>query len=355
MSIQHHPPAMKEQLRMKEIAAAAGVSVATVSRALNNHPGIPAETRRHIRAVARRLGYRPNPLVGALMTQIRGRKPSARANLACLHGQPSSPGLGQTQSDFLEGARHAATQLGYHIDFFDAARPESTPGELVRVWRARNVSGVILKNFRPKGEFALPWDEFAWVVSGHNEGLPRLHRVGNEIYQIVSLALRQAHERGYRRPGLALPLQGPDRAGYRWPGAFQGNLMCLGLRLGADCFFRAEWDPEAFGKWVHRYRPDVVLSMLDEPLMWLRRMGVRVPGEAGFIHLAANISSPSTSGVVQDFFRGGEAAVHTLDSELRRNERGIPELPTTFTVSGTWRRGKTIRPVSGRGRGQNAR
>jgi LacI family transcriptional regulator len=45
------------------IAAASGFSVSTVSRALQGNPALPAATVRKIRAAARAVGYRPNPLV----------------------------------------------------------------------------------------------------------------------------------------------------------------------------------------------------------------------------------------------------------------------------------------------------
>ena len=53
---------------MKDIAAACGVSVATVSKALNNHSDIGEETKQHIKEVARQMGYSPNALARALKT-----------------------------------------------------------------------------------------------------------------------------------------------------------------------------------------------------------------------------------------------------------------------------------------------
>jgi len=54
---------------MQDIAEAAGVSQSTVSRVLNDTPTsvpIAAETRERVQEVARRLGYRPNPLARGL-------------------------------------------------------------------------------------------------------------------------------------------------------------------------------------------------------------------------------------------------------------------------------------------------
>ena len=53
---------------VKDIAAAVGVSVATVSNVLNDRPNVGAATRRKVSEVARRLGYRPNRAAQAMRT-----------------------------------------------------------------------------------------------------------------------------------------------------------------------------------------------------------------------------------------------------------------------------------------------
>lgn len=50
---------------MADIAAVAGVSKDTVSRALRRRPDVRPEVRRRIQTLARQMGYRPNPLVRA--------------------------------------------------------------------------------------------------------------------------------------------------------------------------------------------------------------------------------------------------------------------------------------------------
>lgn len=53
---------------MKDIAAICNVSVATVSKALSNRPGVNADTSQRIQDVARKFNYRPNALVRSLQT-----------------------------------------------------------------------------------------------------------------------------------------------------------------------------------------------------------------------------------------------------------------------------------------------
>lgn len=58
------------RITMRDVAEAAGVSVATVSAAVNDRADqrIPDETRRRVRATARELGYHPNPQARAVRT-----------------------------------------------------------------------------------------------------------------------------------------------------------------------------------------------------------------------------------------------------------------------------------------------
>ncbi|UED85251.1 LacI family DNA-binding transcriptional regulator [Streptomyces profundus] len=57
---------------IREVAAAAGVSITTVSDALNGKGRLPDTTRRHVRAIADRLGYRPSAAARTLRTGKSG-------------------------------------------------------------------------------------------------------------------------------------------------------------------------------------------------------------------------------------------------------------------------------------------
>ncbi len=54
------------RVTLKDVAKAAGVSAMSVSKALNNKPGLSIETQKHIREVARQLNYRPNLVAKSL-------------------------------------------------------------------------------------------------------------------------------------------------------------------------------------------------------------------------------------------------------------------------------------------------
>jgi LacI family transcriptional regulator len=59
---------LKERVTIYEVAAAAGVSLATVSRVINNHQNVTPATRKKVEDAIQRLQYRPSGLAQALAT-----------------------------------------------------------------------------------------------------------------------------------------------------------------------------------------------------------------------------------------------------------------------------------------------
>ena len=51
---------------IKELSARCGLSVSTVSKALNDYPDVSEETRKQVRAVADEMGYRANAIARSL-------------------------------------------------------------------------------------------------------------------------------------------------------------------------------------------------------------------------------------------------------------------------------------------------
>ncbi|MBN9026839.1 MAG: LacI family DNA-binding transcriptional regulator, partial [Rhizobiales bacterium] len=60
-------PARRRPVTLRDVAEAAGVSVATASKALNDQGRMTVETRTRIRSVALQLGFRPNGLAQSLL------------------------------------------------------------------------------------------------------------------------------------------------------------------------------------------------------------------------------------------------------------------------------------------------
>lgn len=84
--------------RMEDVAAAAGVSMKTVSRVLNREPNVRPETRRRVEEAVARLQYRPNPSARSLAGQ-------RSYVIALAYDNPSRNYLMEIQSGVLEACR----------------------------------------------------------------------------------------------------------------------------------------------------------------------------------------------------------------------------------------------------------
>ena len=71
---------------IKELSAACGLSVSTISKALNDYPDVSAETREHVRRIAAKMGYRPSAIA-------RGLKIGRTFSLGVLYNDDSASGL----------------------------------------------------------------------------------------------------------------------------------------------------------------------------------------------------------------------------------------------------------------------
>lgn len=101
---------------MKDIAAACGVSVATVSKALNNHSDISTETKAMVKQRARELGYHPNFSARALKT-------NKSYNLGVLYKDDAGSGLTHDYfAQVLENFKVTAENSGYDITFLNNSR-----------------------------------------------------------------------------------------------------------------------------------------------------------------------------------------------------------------------------------------
>lgn len=101
------PTNLKDRVTIYEVAAASGVSLATVSRVINNLENVKPETRKKVQDAIKRLGYRPSGLAQALAT-------SKTTNIGVVIPSANYVYI----SDFLHGLTDSARDMGYAITLF---------------------------------------------------------------------------------------------------------------------------------------------------------------------------------------------------------------------------------------------
>lgn len=122
-------------ISMKDIADKCSVSVATVSKALNNHSDIGEETKKYIKETAERLGYHPNSSARALKTK-------RTLNIGVLFVDEGRSGLTHDYfAKVLDSFKRVSEVSGYDITFINAISQKMTYLEHSRY---RGVDGVVI-------------------------------------------------------------------------------------------------------------------------------------------------------------------------------------------------------------------
>lgn len=122
-----------EKVTIKEVAEAAGVSVMTVSRVLNNRPDVSNTTRKRIQQIINQLGYAPNAMASSLR-----------------QGRSNTIGVVATGIEYfgpsrtIVGIEQEAEELGYSLLLNLLHTPEDKQDQTVlESLLARQVDGLI--------------------------------------------------------------------------------------------------------------------------------------------------------------------------------------------------------------------
>jgi len=346
---------------MQDVAELAGVHRTTVSLVLRQHPRIPADTRAQVLRAVEKLGYRPNPLISALMKARRNRQsPRDLSTIAWITAWPTRHGWRAPENpipDFLPGAQRRAQDLGYKIDHFWLTEPGMTPDRLSKILLTRGITGIILGRLPPGlRQLSLQWQHFCSVSIGVSLESPRLSHVAENHFQTCKMAVQACLEKGHRRPGLVLPHRLYARVQEKFLGAFLSEQHALPEEERIPPLITEQPDEALFRRWFRRHRPGVVICpniAVVQP--WLLNLGLQPGTDLGLAGLAVEVTDGSHAGIWSDPGIIGGMAVELVVGALNINERGIPRHPQEILYTPQWIDGSTLgqppsKPLSARAR-----
>lgn len=117
---------------LKDIAAATGFSINTVSRALRGDQKISAESRTKIQESAKMLGYMPNSIAASM-----------RSNHSKMVGIISADSANPFFSEVVRGIEEMASKADYHILLASTEESMQKECDLIRMFLCRKVDGII--------------------------------------------------------------------------------------------------------------------------------------------------------------------------------------------------------------------
>lgn len=347
-------PDKPRHVSMQHIADRTNLSRSAVSLALRNHPSIPPATREKVRQAAEELGYTPNPLVTALMTQLRTAQYQASATIALVTKFPY-PILNSQNNDFYrilgKSIYAAARAHGYNIDEFYDSNPRMSGRRLTQILKARNIHGIILfpGGLTRKEYPDLEWEHFSVVLTGFNIRNPPFNQVASDYLHDMDFALGKLHAYGYRRIGFAIPAEIDRSIDYSWLSrylVYQQQQLPAQRRLPPAIFPKNKLVPDILLSWVRKNRPDAIIVGDPTARDILEAGGYRIPHDIGLLNMAQRLPD-NMSGMDPNTSEVGATAVRTLSQQLQTNQHGVPPTPHLILIKGLWVEGQTLQPQNG--------
>ncbi|CAM5265794.1 MULTISPECIES: LacI family DNA-binding transcriptional regulator [Streptomyces] len=320
---------------IKDVAAEAGVSVATVSRVLNGHPSVSQEARTRVLAAVEALGYRPNAVARSLRT----------AQTRTL-GLVISDVLNPYFTELARFVEEEARALGYSVIIGNADERPDLQDHHVRTLIDRRIDGLLVSpadgGTPLLRDVALSGTPMVFVdrwIPGIDVPVVRADGTG-AVRDLVA----HLHGLGHRRlaiiAGPAATTTGDERVE-----AFRGALRDHGLAL-PDAYigqgdFQAASGRRATEGFLELAEPPEVVFAADNlmalgALDAIRARGLRVPDDIAlaafddipwFVH-----TGPPITAVAQPTADLARAAVRALADRIEGRTPQSVTLPARLVV-----------------------
>ena len=302
---------------IRDVAARAGVSIATVSKYINAAQRFTPAVERRIRAAVDELAYHSDPVARSMITGKTGSVGVAILDIRNPHF-----------TNFVKGANRVAIENGYNLLFVDTEESQAREDELLQAL-SRRVDGLIVSTRMPDAHMdkVLAYGKPV-VFSGRpaRQGIPSISIDAHGAARMIGeLLVRQGHRRiaylGFaparpdaeRMRGLTESLKAHGLALTRFelaaPGIADGERICSAVVLRKD-------------------RPDGVVCYNDLVAIGFmsaaRAMGVSIPGDLSVVGIDnipfGRFTNPPLTTVDTQGERLGEEAMRLLFRQIEARE-----------------------------------
>lgn len=324
------PPEMARTI--KEVAAVAGVSKSTVSRVLNDTPGVSPTARERVRSAIERTGYQPNRAARSLVTRATG-------SIGLVVSEPHARMFSDPFfASMVRGATEVVRPLGIHLVLM-LAEDQRARDQLLAYLRHGHVDGVLFVSTHAADPLPriLVAERLPAVLSARPVGRLAISYVDVDSVAGAGLAVDHLVQRGRRRIAT---IAGPQdmAAGQDRLRGWEEALAVHGLVPGPVAYgdfdrgsgARAMEELLAGGEPLDGLFVASDLMALDA-LAVLREHGLRVPADVAVVgfddSVAATQARPPLTTVRQPVEEMAKALTLTLLDRI-----GDPDAPITSRV-----------------------
>jgi len=298
---------------VREIAKAAGVSIATVSRVLNNHPSVSDEVREKVMAVANKRRYVAN--VGKRET----------LNIAYVYTGEASLGS-PFDAAVLEGVYSGLSDTNLNLLILDARRSRRSGESYSQMFQRLAVRGALLRTTNGSRAVCEKIAEqgFPAVVIGDRFENPAVTSVFCESRTASREAVSHLIGLGHRRIAICVNVVDDSDHNERMLG-YQEALNDFGLELDDKLVMRAPAYRQGGEQVIRRIataidRPTAIY--ITDPMTALgamyetQKLGLRVPQDLSIIGFddseLRHMAWPTMSAVCQNAYELGNEACRVL-------------------------------------------
>lgn len=323
---------------IRDVANKAGVSITTVSRALNNYSDVSPITKKKIIKICEELHYSPNP--------------SAR-NLA----MKRSSVIGFVFSDVKEtdmngniiyrlllGAQAGCEERGYELIILFINRKKQERKTLQDLCKEKNIGSIIVYGLKSTDPYYMQLTELTIPCVGIDvDKVPAMVGTNNDL--AIEELIQLLHEHGKRRIAMINGSDDADISRIREK-AFIRAMTKMKLELPQKSVRNGDFLEEtayAETKELLKERPDIDAIFAASDLMAigvmraLKEMSIKIPGEIAVvgidgIQVGAYMDPPLTT-VFQDFKEIGHRAVNmVVDLQLGKDVKYIENVDHQLLV-----------------------
>jgi len=313
---------------LRDIAEKAGVSVITVSRAMNNKPDVTPETRQRILTIATELNYTPNAHARALV--------GGKSNII---GLVVADNANPFYARMIRGIEEASTANGFSVILSNTNEDPDREASAIQVLREKRVDGLLITSVQCGKVLLEPLlqDKTPFVLlNRYVDGLVA-DCVLNDNFMGAYLATAHLCSLGHRR---IMHVTGPDNIssvrermkGYRKAlDEYQidfDSQMVLHTNLRLD---------DGYQKVLHYFQtakhlPTAVFAYSDllafGVLKALRELGISVPGQVALVGYDdidfAQVIEPALTTVSQPAFEIGFKGTEILLEKINNPSNDAP-------------------------------
>ena len=328
--------------KLRDVAAAVGISVATVSKVLNGYSDVSAGTREAVLEAAQQLGY---PMPGQIAPMA---EQSCRVAMLIEDYRP-----GDVSSvliyDVLMGFRHAMSEWDCEVILLSTSSEQQKRRKLRSLIDYHNLRGAFIMGLKTSDPYLseVKESEFPCVLFDVPIERPRAAWIGVDGLRGAAMAVEHLLKLGHRRIGF---INGHEQAfvsAERMDG-FAFALHRAGLSLDPDCVVHADFTEaggEAAALALLGAQPELTALFCAGDLMAIgamkaaRRMGLFVPKDlsvVGFDNiLMAEHVQPALTTIDQPKFQMGMLAAQLLQNLITDEAIGRLQIPPTLVVRGS--------------------